>query len=84
MCQVSVASEKLMRKRAGEVIGDGVVVEKVALTFPLKDGKGGEEVKLTPFQTCGRKWSSCWNRTRGTMAISNSYSLTSAITGMDA
>ncbi len=49
MCQVSVASEKLMRKRAGEVIGDGVVVEKVALTFPLKDGKGGEEVKLRPF-----------------------------------
>ena len=28
---------------------DGVVVEKVALTFPLKDGNGGEEVKMRPF-----------------------------------
>jgi len=35
-----------MRKRAGEVIGDAVVVEKVALTFQVKDG---EEVRLRPF-----------------------------------
>ena len=28
-----------MRKRAKEVIGDGAVVEKVALTVPLKVGK---------------------------------------------
>jgi len=44
-----MASEGLLRKRAKEVIGDGVVVEKVALTFPLKDGKRGEEVKVKPF-----------------------------------
>lgn len=48
-CKVSIASEKLMRERAAEVIGDCIVVEKVALTFPLKDGHGGEEVKLRPF-----------------------------------
>lgn len=48
-CSVSIPSEKLMRKRAGEVIGDSVVVvEKVALTFPLKSS-GGEEVRLRPF-----------------------------------
>ena len=39
VCQVSMASEKVMRKRAKEVIGDGAVVEKVALTFSLKVGK---------------------------------------------
>lgn len=44
-----MASEKVMRKRAGEVIGDALVVEKVALTFALKDGKGGEEVRVRPF-----------------------------------
>lgn len=38
-----------MRKRAREVIGSGVLVEKVALTFPLKDGNGGEEVRVRPF-----------------------------------
>ena len=39
-----------MRKRAAEVLGDDcVVVEKVALTFPLKDGSGGEQVLLWPF-----------------------------------
>lgn len=48
-CGVTIASEKVMRKRALEVIGDCVVVEKVALTFQLKDGHGGEEVKLRPF-----------------------------------
>jgi hypothetical protein len=31
------------------VVGDCVVVEKVALTFPLKDSRGGEEVKLRPY-----------------------------------
>lgn len=46
---MSIASEKVMRKRASEVIGDCVVVEKVALTFPLKDGHRGEEVKLRPY-----------------------------------
>jgi hypothetical protein len=45
-----------MRKRAKEVIGDGVVVEKVALTFPLKDGKGGEEVILKPFGSISDLW----------------------------
>ncbi len=39
-----------MRKRAREVIGENaVVVKKVALTFPIKDVKGGEEVRMRPF-----------------------------------
>ena len=46
---MSMSSENVMRKRAKEVIGDGAVVEKVALTVPLKDGKGGEEVLMKPF-----------------------------------
>ena len=47
-----------MRKRATEVIGDdgqNLVVEKVALTFPLK--KGGEEVKLRPYAYIPDIWS---------------------------
>ena len=47
-CNVAIASESKMRKRAAEIIGDNLTVEKVALTFSLKDG-GGEEVKLRPF-----------------------------------
>lgn len=46
-----------MRKRALEVVGDCVVVEKVPLTFPLKDGNGGEEVKLRPFGFIPDLWS---------------------------
>ena len=55
-CKVSIASEKVMRKRAREIIGDTVVVEKVALTFPLKDGKKGEEVKMRPFGCIPDLW----------------------------
>jgi hypothetical protein len=51
-----MASEKLMRKRAKEVIGDGAVVERVALTFPLKNGKGGEEVLMKPFGYISDLW----------------------------
>ena len=48
-CGVSIASEKVMRKRAVEVIGENpVVVEKVAFTFKTKE-KGSIEVKLKPF-----------------------------------
>jgi hypothetical protein len=47
-----------MRKRAAEVIGDiGVVVEKVALTFPLREAGGGEEVRLRPFGYIPDIWS---------------------------
>lgn len=45
-----------MRKRAREVIGDCILVEKVALTFPLKDVKGGEEVKMRPFAYIPDLW----------------------------
>jgi hypothetical protein len=49
-CGVSIPSELKMRKRAGEMIGEvPVVVEKVALTFQLKDGKGSVEVRQRPF-----------------------------------
>lgn len=39
-----------------EIIGDKVVVEKVALTFPLKEG-GGEEVRVKPFGYIPDLWS---------------------------
>lgn len=55
--QVSIASEKVMRKRAREVIGDCVVVEKVALTIQLKDGHGGEEVIHKPLGQIPDLWS---------------------------
>lgn len=55
-CKVSIASETKMRKRAVELIGDnGPVVEKVALTFPLKDG--GDEVRLRPYGYIPNIWS---------------------------
>lgn len=53
-CQVSIASEKKMRKRAAEIIGDNLIVEKVALTFSLKEG--GEEVKMRPFAYIPNIW----------------------------
>ena len=43
-----------MRKRAAELIGDNLVVEKVPLTFKLK--KGGEEVRITPHAYIPRLW----------------------------
>lgn len=46
-CNVSIPSETKMRKRAAEIIGDNIMVEKVPLTFSLKEG--GEEVKLRPY-----------------------------------
>jgi hypothetical protein len=46
-CEVQIPSEKVLRKRAGVVVGDCVEVEKVALTFPLSHGE--EEVKLKPY-----------------------------------
>lgn len=45
-CNVSIASEMKMRKRAAEIVGDNLKVEKVPLTFTSKEG--GEEVKLHP------------------------------------
>lgn len=44
-----------MRKRAAEMIGDNLIVEKVALTFTAKDG--GEEVKLRPYAYIPDLWS---------------------------
>lgn len=44
-----------MRKRAAEIIGDNLIVEKVALTFTLKEG--GEEVKLRPYGYIPDIWS---------------------------
>lgn len=46
-----------MRERASEVVGDCVLVVKVALTFPLKDGHGGEGVRLKPFGQIPDLWS---------------------------
>ncbi len=54
-CKVSIPSEKVMRKRASEIIGDNLEVEKVALTFPLKSG--GEEIKMRPFGYIPDLWS---------------------------
>ncbi len=56
-CGVSIASELQIRKKAQEVVGDiEVVVEKVALTFQLKDGKGTTEVRLMPFGLIPDLW----------------------------
>ena len=44
---MSIASETKMRKRAADIVGDNLVVEKVALTFSRKEG--GEEVRLKPY-----------------------------------
>ena len=44
-----------MRKRAAEIVGDNLIVEKVALTFSLKGG--GEEVKLRPYGYIPDLWS---------------------------
>lgn len=56
-----------MRKRAAKLIGDNLVVEKVALTFPLKGG--GEEVKVRPYAYISDLWaarfSSCWKTMTG-------------------
>ena len=54
-CNVSIASETKMRKRAAEILGDNLIVEKVALTFSLKEG--GEEVKLRPYGYIPDLWS---------------------------
>lgn len=44
-----------MRKRAAEIVGDNLVVEKVALTFTRKEG--GEEVRLRPYGYIPDIWS---------------------------
>lgn len=44
---VSIASERKMRVRAGELVGDHIVAEKAPFSFKL-DG-GGEEIRLAPF-----------------------------------
>ena len=44
-----------IRKRAAEILGDNLIVEKVALTFSLKEG--GEEVKLRPYGYIPDLWS---------------------------
>lgn len=46
-CKVHMPSEKVMRKRAAELIGDNLEVEKVALSFSLKSG--GEEIRMKPY-----------------------------------
>lgn len=53
-CHVSIASELKMRKRAAELIGDNLVVEKVPLTFKLKEG--GEKVRITPHAYIPELW----------------------------
>ena len=53
-CNVSIASEMKMRKRAAEIVGNNLEVDKVPLTFPLKEG--GEEVKLRPYAYIPDLW----------------------------
>ena len=54
-CNVTIASEKVLRKRAAEIIGENIAVEKVPLTFTLKEG--GEEVRLRPYGYIPDIWS---------------------------
>ncbi len=44
---VHIASEGKMRKLAKEIVGDNMVSENGAFTFP--SDKGGEEIKEVPF-----------------------------------
>ena len=44
---ISVASEARQRQMAKGIVGDNLVAEKGAFTFPLE--KGGEEIKEVPF-----------------------------------
>lgn len=55
-CNVHLPSEKVMRKRAADLIGDNLEVEKVALTFASKSG-GGEEVRMKPYGYLVDLWS---------------------------
>ena len=44
---ISIASEKKLRKRAQSIVTDNLKGEAVPLTFPLKSG--GEEIQAAPF-----------------------------------
>ena len=47
---ISVSSEAKQRKMAKSIVGDNIVAEKGAFSFPLD--KGGEEIKEAPFAYC--------------------------------
>lgn len=44
---VHIASERKLRKLAKEIVGDNIVSERGAFTFPTE--KGGEEIREVPF-----------------------------------
>ena len=44
---INMASERKMRKLAREIVGDNLVSENGAFTFPIDNG--GEEIKEVPF-----------------------------------
>ena len=45
--EVSIASERRMRVRAKELVGDHLIAEKAPFSFTLKEG--GEEIRLAPY-----------------------------------
>ena len=44
---VSIASERKMRERAKDLVGDHLLAEKAPFSFTLKDG--GEEIRCAPY-----------------------------------
>lgn len=51
---VSIASERMMRIEAKELVGDGFDAENVPFSFSLKDG--GEEMRLAPYAYVTSLW----------------------------
>lgn len=47
---INIASEQKQRVMATEIVGDNLVAEKGAFTFPIE--KGGEEIHEAPFVYC--------------------------------
>lgn len=45
---MSIASERKMRIKATELVGDHIEAEKAPFSFALKEG-GGEEIQTAPF-----------------------------------
>ena len=51
---VSIASERKMRVRAKELVGDHLVAEKAPFSFSLKEG--GEEIRVAPYVYVASLW----------------------------
>ena len=51
---MSIASERQMRVRAKELVGDHLVAERALFSFTLKEG--GEEIRSSPYVYVSNLW----------------------------